>query len=101
MDKGRDLAAARWTGGLPTSSQRVWNQAVRVRRRSKDLREQLARTAERVAEVEEQSAAIHDAMAAGGGLWADAGQRAERARRFAAAERAVARAYRLGIVPPR
>jgi hypothetical protein len=65
-----------------------------VRRQSQALREQLGRLAEQIAEIEEQSAAIHEAMAAPGGPLVNAAERAERSRRFAAAERAVAQAYR-------
>jgi len=85
---------------FPTNSQQVWDRAVRVRRQSEGLREQLACLAEGVAEVEEQCAAIHDAIAAQAGPLVGAGERAERARRFAAVERAIAEAYRLGTVPP-
>jgi pimeloyl-ACP methyl ester carboxylesterase len=85
---------------FPTSAQQAWDQAVRVRADSKRLREQLACVADRVAEVEEQCAAIHDAMAAHAGPVVHAAERAARARRFAAVERAAARAYRLGIAPP-
>jgi hypothetical protein len=47
-----------------TSAQQAWEQAVRVRAHSNRLREQLACVADQVAEVEEECAAIHDAMAA-------------------------------------
>jgi pimeloyl-ACP methyl ester carboxylesterase len=80
---------------FPTSAQQAWDQAVRVRADSKRLREQLACIADRVAEVEEQCAAIHDTMAAHAGRVVHAAERAARARRFAAVERATARAYRL------
>jgi hypothetical protein len=85
---------------FPTSAQQAWDQAVRVRAHSRRLREQLASVADQVAEVEQQCAAIHDAMAAHGGPVVGAAARAERARRFAAVERATARAYRLGIPRP-
>jgi hypothetical protein len=85
---------------FPTSAQHAWDQAVRIRAHSKRLRDQLARVAEQIAEVEERCAAIHDAMAAHAGPVVGAGERAARARRFAAVERATARAYRLGVAPP-
>ena len=78
---------------FPTSAQQAWDQAVRVRADSKRLREQLACVADRVAEVEEQCTAIHDAMAAHAGRVVHAAERAALARRFAAVERATARAY--------
>jgi hypothetical protein len=56
--------------------------------------------AEQVAAVEEQCAAIHDAMEVHAGPVVGAAERAVRARRFAAVERATARAYRLGVAPP-
>jgi hypothetical protein len=83
-----------------TDVQQLWDQAVRVRAQSQRLRVQLACAAEQVAAVEERCAAIHDAMAAHGGPVVGAGERAARARRFAAVERATARAYRLGVDPP-
>jgi hypothetical protein len=85
---------------FPTSAQQAWNQAVRLRADSRRLREQLAQVADQVAKVEEQCAAIHDAMAAHAGPVVHAAERAARARRFTAVERATARAYRLGIAPP-
>jgi len=84
-----------------TSAQQAWEQAVRVRAHSNRLREQLACVADQVAEVEEECAAIHDAMAAHAGPVVHAAERAARARRFAAVERATARAYRLGWLHPR
>jgi hypothetical protein len=83
-----------------TSAQQARDQAVPIRAQSNRLRQQLGRVAEQVAEVGEQCAAIHDAMAAQAGPAVNAGQRAARARRFAAVERATARAYRLGVAPP-
>ena len=100
MDEGRGVAPTQRGGGFPSTPQQAWADAARVRRQSQALREQLGRLAERVAEVEEQSAAIHQAMAERGGPLADATTRAARARWFAAAERAVAQAYRRGVVPP-
>ena len=85
---------------FPTSAQQARDQAVRVRADSRRLREQLACMADQVAEVEEECAAIHDAMAAHAGPVVGAAARADRARRYAAVERATARAYRLGIRPP-
>jgi hypothetical protein len=64
------------------------------------LRARLAGVAEQVAAVEERCAAIHDAMATHAGPVVGAAARAQRARRFAAVERAMARAYRRGVVPP-
>jgi len=84
--------------GFPATPQQAWADAARVRRQSQALREQLARLAEQVADVEERSAAIHQAMAEGAGPLVNAGQRAARGRWFAAAERAVAAAYRQGSV---
>src|SRR4029453_3264194 len=92
----------RWTGrgprGLgmamfPTSAQQAWDQAVRVRAHSRRLRKQ-------VAEVEEQCAAIHDAMAAHAGPVVGAAERTARARRCRSGGTATARAYRLGVAPP-
>jgi hypothetical protein len=85
---------------FPSGAQQAWDQAVRIRADSRRLREQLADVAEQVAEVEEQCAAIHDVMAAHAGPVVGAAARAGRARRFAAVERATARAYRLGVTPP-
>jgi hypothetical protein len=85
---------------FPTSTRQAWDQAVQARAHSKRLREQLADVADQVAEVEEECAAIHDAMAAHAGPVVHAAERAARARRFAAVERATARAYRLGVAPP-
>jgi hypothetical protein len=83
-----------------TNPQQLWDQAVRVRAQSQRLRVRLACVAEQVAAVEEQCAAIHDAMAEQAGPVVGAGERAARARRFAAVERAIARAYRQGGDPP-
>jgi hypothetical protein len=100
VDEGRGFSQARQVGGFPANPRQGWADAIRVRRQSQALREQLGRLAEQVAEVEEQSAAIHEAMAAPVGTLVNAGERAARARRFAAAERAVARAYRGGAAGP-
>jgi hypothetical protein len=67
----------------------VGEKSARLRQHSQRLREQLARTAE-------HAAAIHEAMVEQGGPIGDALDHAERARRFAAVERAAARAYRDG-----
>jgi hypothetical protein len=80
-----------------TSAQQARDQAVRIRAQSNRLWQQLARVAE---QVEEQCAAIHDATAAHVGPVVDAEERAARARRFAAVERATARAYRRSVAPP-
>ena len=85
---------------FPTSAQQARDQAVRIRADSRRLREQLAWVADQVAAVEEECAAIHDAMAAHAGPVVGSAARADRARRYAAVERATARAYRLGITPP-
>jgi hypothetical protein len=74
----------------------VREKSARLRKHSQRLREQLARAAEQVAAVQEHAAAIHEAMVEQGGPIGDALDHAERARRFAAVERAAARAYRDG-----
>ena len=85
---------------FPTSPQHAWDQVAQVRAHSRRLQEQLARVTDQVAEVEEECATIHDAMAAHAGPVVGAAERAARARRFAAVERATASAYRQGIAPP-
>jgi hypothetical protein len=59
--------------------------------------DELARTADAIAETAEASAGVHDQAA---GFLRGAEEHAERDRRFAAAERAAARAYRSHQVPP-
>jgi hypothetical protein len=59
--------------------------------------EALARTADAVAETVAMSADVHDQAA---GNLPGAAEHAQRDRRFAAAERAAAAAYRSGEVPP-
>jgi methyl-accepting chemotaxis protein len=93
-------AAGPRKGEVAGGAQQVGVTAARLRKQSERLRARLARSAEAVAAVAEHSAAIHDAMAQRGGLIGDARERAERARRFAAVERAAARAYRAGSLPP-
>lgn len=61
------------------------------------LFEALARTADAIAETVEASARIHDRMVA---QLPGAAEHAQRERRFAAAERAAAVAYRNHEVPP-
>jgi anti-sigma factor RsiW len=62
-----------------------------------DSFEALARTADAIAETAEASAEVHDQAV---GLLPGAAEHAERDRRFAAAERAAAHAYRNHEVPP-
>jgi hypothetical protein len=62
-----------------------------------DMFEALARTADAVAETAEASADVHDQAI---GQLPGAAEHAERDRRFAAAERAAAHAYRNHQVPP-
>jgi hypothetical protein len=59
-----------------------------------------SRSEEEVAAVEEHAAAVHDAMAEQGCRVLDTRKYAESARRIAAAERAMAKAYRGGGRPP-
>jgi hypothetical protein len=86
---GTAFSAAQVVGRL-----QVRETSARLRKHSQRLRELLARTAERVAAVHEHAAAIHEAMAEQGGPISDTLERARRVRRFAATERAAARAYR-------
>ncbi|WP_433728223.1 hypothetical protein ACQP2Y_14390 [Actinoplanes sp. CA-051413] len=62
-----------------------------------DSFEALARTADAIAETAEASAEVHDQAV---GFLPGAAEHAERDRRFAAAERAAAHAYRNHEVPP-
>src|SRR5918993_352356 len=62
-----------------------------------EILEALARTADAIAETAAMSADVHDQAA---GNLPGAAEHAERDRRFAAAERAAAAAYRSGEVPP-
>ena len=62
-----------------------------------EILEALARTADAIAETAAMSADVHDRAA---GNLPGAAEHAERDRRFAAAERAAAAAYRNGEVPP-
>jgi hypothetical protein len=62
-----------------------------------ETRQKVARTAEYIARVAEQSADLHDALA---GSVPDAEEHAVRDRRLAAAERTSAAALRRGGLPP-
>jgi hypothetical protein len=83
----------------PIEAQELWEQSARVRRQSRALRAQVADIAERVAEIEDKSAAIHESMATHAGPLIGAAERAEHARKFAAAERALSRSYRQQLSP--
>ena len=94
MDEALDPTTASSLAVEIMGRPQVREKSVRLRKRSQGLREQLTRTAEQVAAIQARAAAIHEAMAERGGPIGDALEHAERARRFAAAERAAARAYR-------
>lgn len=80
----------------PVSPLRTTESAVR---QSEALRGRLVGLADAVAVVLEEHATVHEAMAGQVGS-AGAGGHAARARELAAAERAVAQAYRDGTHPP-
>jgi hypothetical protein len=71
----------------------------RVRWQSERLRDRLAETAAHVAVVEEHAATVFDGIAEHRGPGSDASESARRARRVAAVERRMARAYRAGHRP--
>jgi hypothetical protein len=73
--------------------------AARAVHESEALRQRLAGLADAIAVVLEEHASVHERMAGQGGP-EGAGGHAARARELAAAERAVAQAYRAGTRPP-
>lgn len=81
------------------SPDEVRRRAAEVVSQSERLRDRLAETAAQVAMVEEHAAKVHDLIAEQRGPGSDASESARRARRVAAVERRMARAYRAGQRP--
>jgi hypothetical protein len=81
----------------PVSPLQTAVSAARAVHESEELRRRLADLADAIAVVLEEHATVHERMA---GRHNDNGRHAARVRELAAAERAVAQAYRNGTRPP-
>jgi hypothetical protein len=99
MDLVRDPAADSGSRPSPVSRRQVMASAARAVREAEELRRQLAGLADAIAQVLEEHATVHEHLAGQAGS-AGAGGHAARVREIAAAERAVAQAYRDGTRPP-
>jgi hypothetical protein len=99
MDLVRDPAADSGSRPPPVNPRQATASAARAVRESEELRRRLAGLADAVAMVLEEHATVHERMAGEVGS-AGPGGHAARARELAAAERAVAQAYRDGTRPP-
>jgi hypothetical protein len=99
MDLVRDPAADSGSGATPVSRRQATASAARAVREAEELRRRLAGLADAIAEVLEEHATVHEHLAGQAGS-AGAGGHATRARELAAAERAMAQAYRDGTRPP-
>jgi hypothetical protein len=97
MDVARDPSAVGpGSRPPPASPLRATASASRAVHESEELRRRLAGLADAIAAVLEEHATVHEHMAGQDG----AGGHAARSRDLAAAERAVAQAYRDGTSPP-
>jgi hypothetical protein len=95
---GGPAAAAPGSPPAPASRRQAAAGAARAVRTSEELRRRLAGLADAIAGVLDEHATVHERMAAQDGP-AGLGGHAARARELAAAERAVAQAYRDGTHP--
>jgi hypothetical protein len=100
MEAARDPTAADpGSRPSPVSPLETTASAARVLRESQELRRRLARLADAIAAVLDEHATVHEHMA-GQDEPRGSGGHVARVRELAAAERAVARAYRDGTRPP-
>jgi hypothetical protein len=99
MDLVRDPAADSGSRPPPVSRRQATASAARAVHEAEELRRRLAGLADAIAGVLEEHASVHEHMAGQAGS-AGAGGHASRVRELAAAERAVAQAYRDGTRPP-
>jgi hypothetical protein len=94
----RDPAADSGSRPPPVSRRQATASAARAVREAEELRRRLAGLADAIAGVLDEHATVHERMAAQDGP-AGLGGHAARVRELAAAERAVAQAYRDGAHP--